>query len=83
MKDDVLQRFFADALIAARHKRCGRLVAVYAVDAGGGRWNRDTGMCRCAPTPTLPDGDELAALVGRAQAAERHASHRARLKIYV
>uniref|UniRef100_A1UIV4 Uncharacterized protein n=1 Tax=Mycobacterium sp. (strain KMS) TaxID=189918 RepID=A1UIV4_MYCSK len=83
MSDPVLQRFFADPLIAAQHKRCGKLVAVYRVDASGGIWYRDRQQCRCAPSPTLPEGAELAALVERAEARERWSSHRARIRIYI
>ena len=39
--------------------------------------------CRCNPSPALPDGDELADLIAKAQAAETVSSHRARLRIYV
>lgn len=79
MSDDALQRFFADPLIAARHKGCGKLVAEYRDGYG---WHSDT-RCRCAPAPTLPDGAELAALVERARTTERQSSHRARIKVYV
>lgn len=84
MKDDVLQRFFADALIAAKHKGCGKLVATYAlVGTDVGEWFRNNAKCRCDPAPTLPDGAELAALVARASAVERRSPHRARINVYV
>ena len=80
--DALLRRYFAEQLIAARHKRCGKLAAVYLLDAGGGYWHREP-QCRCSAAPTLPAGAVLSDLVAKAQAAERNSSYRARLRIYV
>jgi hypothetical protein len=74
-----VDEFFAEPLIAVRHKGCGNLVGVYRDPSGWQRVDR----CRCSPAPALPDGADLTALIARAWATERVSAHRAHVKIYV
>ena len=64
-----MTRFWTERpLIAARHTRCGRLVAVYLwAGDDGDAWEKRAG-CECDPTPPLPEGDQLARLIARAAA---------------
>lgn len=58
------------ALIAARCRRCFKLVARYIADPNGdapGRWERGRDGCHCDPPPHLPEGGALRALSQRAQ----------------
>ena len=58
--------------VLVRCRRCHQPVALYCEDAGGvvGEWRRrDEGSCACDPPVVLPDGQELARLVKKAQRA--------------
>lgn len=79
--------FFAQQLIAANCKRCGKLAAVYQGHARGDSCAECDGWqhrrrCRCGGL-ALPAGDQLADLAVRARSAQRWSHHRARIRIYV
>jgi hypothetical protein len=70
-------------LIAARCGRCHRVAAKYWERGDNGHWYTPepflpnggnlqymvaTRVCQCEPSPILPEGEELAALIARAHA---------------
>ena len=81
--------FSTRRLIAARCDTCFKLVAIYEEDSAcpgclavGGLWTSQR-RCRCPGTPSLPQGNELDALIERARRMQPSPGGRAPVRVRV